>query len=593
MTHSSPLPCLIVRLGCVILLTWAGFGCDPRVKPPGTIPATGPTGVPTAPPELLKAGTSGSQDPVEPLLDVAERSGLQYTPVGQPVAGYFMPEIMGAGAGFLDFDGDGWLDVLLVEATWDGEAKQGRSRARLFQQVAAGQFRDRTELAGLEWFSGYGVGLAIGDVDADGDPDVYLTSFGPDQFLLNNGDGTFSPANDWFDQPNPRWATAATFLDFDGDGHLDLHVVNYLDYYPSTICEDNRQRPDYCGPRSFPGTLGKHYRNRGEKPAGGPAFVDQTARLGLTGPAGPGLGLVCRDFDGDGRPDIYVAYDQSPNPLWLQQEGGQFLEDGVARGLATSGLGQPQASMGVAWGDFNGDGWSDLFITNIRGEINTLYHGSEAGIFRDATAQSGMTSESLVRTGFGVAAFDFDRDADLDLAVVNGRVKRDVPLPSPETPNFWSDYAEPNQLFLNDGKGKFTPRGNAGLFAVRAEVTRALAVGDYDNDGDLDLLTTGCGGPVRLWRNDSRPAGDWLRIRLIDRRGPRDGIGARVTLRTGAVVQVREVNPSASYLSSHDPRVHFGLGAASEYDELTVEWSDGEKWSGPGGRGNREVTVQR
>ncbi|MFM8285586.1 MAG: CRTAC1 family protein [Planctomycetaceae bacterium] len=571
------------------LASLLGVGCDPRVKPP-VPPAALP---PAASPKVNPSSQVGSSDVVDALRDVAEASGLQFTPTGQPAAGYFMPEIMGAGAGFLDYDSDGRLDVLVIEATWNAQTQQRRSRARLFQQFADAQFRDRTDAAGLDWFEGYGVGLAIGDVDADGDPDLYLTSFGPDQFFLNNGDGTFQQANDWFDQPNPRWATAATFFDFDGDGLLDLHVLNYLDYYPSTVCEDNQQRPDYCGPRSFPGTLGKHYRNRGEKPAGEAALLDQTARVGLTGPAGPGLGLICRDFDGDHRPDIYAAYDQSPNPLWLQQEGGQFLDDGVARGVATSGLGQAQASMGVAWGDFNGDGWTDLFITNIRGEINTLYQGSESGTFRDATAQSGMTTDSLTRTGFGVAAFDLELDGDLDLAVVNGRVKRDIPLPFVDTPSFWSDYAEPNQLFLNDGRGKFSRRPQAGLFDERAEVTRALAVADFDNDGDLDLLTTGCGGPVRLWRNDARREGSWLRIRLIDRQGPRDGVGAKITVRVGDRLLVREVNPSASYLSSHDPRAHFGLGGATTYDQLTVEWSDGTRWSDRGGTVDREVVVHR
>jgi hypothetical protein len=259
----------LILLGCLVApASMLGVGCDPRVKPPVPPVAQAPISAG----EIAKsAGLSpgGTGDTIDALRDVAEASGLQFTPTGQPAAGYFMPEIMGAGAGFLDYDSDGLLDVVLIEATWDAQTQQRRSRARLFQQFAPTQFRDRTEVAGLDWFDSYGVGLAIGDIDADGDPDLYLTAFGPDQFFLNNGDGTFQQANDWFDQPNPRWATAASFVDFDGDGLLDLHVLNYLDYYPSAICEDNRQRPDYCGPRSFPGTLGKHYRNSGEKPAEG------------------------------------------------------------------------------------------------------------------------------------------------------------------------------------------------------------------------------------------------------------------------------------------------------------------------------------
>jgi len=529
------------------------------------------------------------------LVDTSLESGLNFARRPEAEGSYFMPEIMGSGAGFLDFDGDGLLDVVILEASWGGDASKTSSSVRLYRQHAPGQFIDASAKAGLASFASYAIGLAIGDYDSDGDSDLFVSCYGPDVLWTNLGDGTFEESSRRLSVRDPRWGTAATFFDYDRDGFLDLFVVNYLDYFPGTSCDDSRQRPDYCGPQAFRGTIGKLYRNLGEENPQGHTLLDVSGVTGVAAvPPGPGLGLICRDFNNDHRPDIYIAYDQQANPLLLQQTEGRFRDEGANWGLATNGLGQPQASMGIAGGDFNDDGLYDLFITNIRGEVNILYLATQQDSFRDGTSLSGLAAASLTRTGFGTVALDLELDGDLDLAVVNGRVKRDAPLPASNLGSYWNDYAEPAQLLLNDGQARFRDASTScGEWGARHSVARALACADFDNDGDLDLLNTSCEGPASLGRNDAPRSGHWLRIRLVDTVGNREGIGARVTVRAGNRQWTREMNPSASYLSSHDPRLHFGVGAEKRYDSLEVEWSDGVKQAAPAGDTDREVILER
>ena len=563
-------------------LLWAG-GCNPVVEQRELSRPLAPT-------------SFGAMEPGAPwLVDISSQVGLDFTREIEAEGSYFMPEIMGSGGGFLDFDSDGLLDIVLLEAVWGGGGSQTRSRVRLYRQFSQGIFREVTSSAGLDQFASYAVGLAIGDYDSDGDSDLFISCQGPDVLYNNQGDGTFLDSSEQLSVRDPRWGTAATFFDYDRDGFLDLYVVNYLDYFPGNPCDDSRQRPDYCGPQAFQGTLGKLYRNLGEVNSQGQVLLDVSAVSGLAaGPVGPGLGLLCRDFDGDLRPDIYVAYDQHPNPLFLQQADGRFREAGANWGLATNGLGQPQASMGIATGDFNGDSLFDLFITNIRGEVNILYLATRQETFRDGTSGSGIASASLTRTGFGAAALDLDLDGDLDLAVVNGRVKRDAPLPGANLSPFWNDYAEPSQLLRNDGQARFEDvSSKSGEWGSRHAVSRALAAADFDNDGDLDLLSTTCGGPASLWQNNTPRQGHWLRVRLTDPQGNREGFGARVTVRAGERQWIREMNPSTSYLSSHDPRLHFGLGATPQYDSIEVEWSDGTRQLTPAGETDRELIIGR
>ncbi|MGH7201508.1 MAG: CRTAC1 family protein, partial [Planctomycetaceae bacterium] len=323
-------------------------------------------------------------------------------------------------------------------------------------------------------------------------------------------------------------------------------------------------------------------------------FTDVTIETGLAEQAGKGLGLACRDFNADGRMDFYVANDMEANRLWIQQPDGTFQDEALLRGVAFNALGDAEAGMGVASGDFDANGRFDLFLTHLSGETNTLYLALEDGAFTDGTARSDLGLPSLPWTGFGVAAFDLEHDGDLDLAVVNGRVKRGVPLPQTRLEGFWSDYAEPNQIYLNDGRGRFTDEsGRAGRFCELFEVSRGLASGDIDNDGDVDLLLTNCGGPARLFRNAAPKRGNWLLVRLIDPVMNRDAVGALVTVRAGDRELLRECGTAAGYLTANDPRLHFGLGQVERYDGIEVRWPDGRRESFPGGAAGRALTLRR
>jgi hypothetical protein len=508
---------------------------------------------------------------------------------------YFMPDIMGPGGAFLDFDGDGALDILLVSGQWSSAGRQARMGIRLFRQGPDSEFHDCSQAAGLGTVNGYGVGVAVGDIDNDGDVDFYVTGFGGDRLWLNQGDGTFSDGTQLVESLNRRWGTAASFCDYDRDGWLDLCVVTYLDYFPNTRCDDGSGRPDFCGPKSFVGTVTRLYRNLGAVSSKGILLEDVTVAAGFPSGPGPGLGVYTHDFDGDGRLDVFVANDMSPNALWIQQVDGSFRNEAAIRGVAVDRFGIAEASMGVVCNDLGGDGEDDLFITTLRGETNLLLLGRGAGLFSDETAGSGLGPPSLEFTGFGTVALDLENDGDLDLAVVNGRVKRAPPLlPNTGLDPFWNDYAEPNQLFLNDARGHFTDASEyGGTFTNRVDVARALIYGDIDNDGDYDLLVTYSTGGARLFRNDWPRQGNWLLVRAFDPRLNRDAYGARVEIAAGTLRLHREVNPSSSYLASHDIRVHFGLANATQYDSLTVHWPDGVVEDYPAGPVNRDIVVYR
>ena len=319
----------------------------------------------------------------------------------------------------------------------------------LFQQQPDGTFLDVTSTADLD-DSGYGQGAAVGDTDNDGDLDVYVTNFGRDAFYLNNGDGTFVNATVSAGFSGDHWSSSGAFLDYDRDGDLDLYIVHYLLFDSGIECRSRTDRPVYCGPQSFDGVRDALYRNNGDG-----SFSDVTAEAGIALP-GNGLGVVCADLTGDGWVDIYVANDQEANHLWVNGGDGTFTDEAVIRGVAFNAYGEAEASMGVTAGDVNGDGRLDLFMTHLRDESNTLYIATEYGIFIDASETSGLAAIDRGYTGFGCGFFDYDNDGDLDLALVNGSVRRGSKFPGGNVGDFWSLYAEPNLLFQNDGSGNFT-----------------------------------------------------------------------------------------------------------------------------------------
>ena len=500
-----------------------------------------------------------------------------------------MPESIGSGGGFLDYDNDGDLDIYLINGASRPGGRSGSTPTnRLFRQKKDGTFEDVTAESGLgDAGFGFGMGVAAADMDNDGDVDLYVTNFGPDRLYLNNGDGTFSDVTARAGVNNGLWGCSAVFVDVDRDGWLDLFVTNYVAYDPSNLCMDRAGRPDYCGPDGFSGTPDKLFRNRGDG-----TFEDISRKSGIASALSKGMGVVAEDLNGDGWPDIYVASDGTPNHLWINQSDGSFRDEALLLGAAVNGMGQAEAGMGIALGDLDGDLDSDLFVTHLRLETNTFYRNAGAVGFVDDTTPAGLGGPSTPYTGFGTSVFDFDHDGDLDIAVVNGRVTRGPLLTGGSTPSYWDDYAEPNLLFENDGAGRFRDISDgAEAFAGIVENSRGLAVGDVDSDGDLDMLVTNEGGKARLYLNEASKEGNWVVIDALLPQLNRTAIGAVVTVHAGGKRFVRTVHRGGSYLSTQAVRAHFGLGSANALGSITVRWPDGEEETFPGGDVNRFITV--
>ncbi len=443
--------------------------------------------------------------------------------------------------------------------------------------------------------AGYNTGVAIGNVNNDGRPDVCLTQYGGVQLFVNQGDGTFRDTTTEAGLEHPFWATSAAFVDYDRDGWLDLVVVNYLRYDPSVVCEMVGGQ-DFCHPRTFPGTVTKLYRNlggsRGKKAK--VRFEDVTRSSGLGRVAGPGLGVLCADFDGDGWPDILIANDGKPNHLWINQRQGTFQEEAVLRGVAYNVMGQAEANMGVAIGDVDGDGLFDLFITHLTIESNTLWKQVKRGEFEDRTAASGLIRPVWRGTGFGTVLADFNLDGSLDVAVVNGDIAR-PPAKARDERSFWTPYEQRNQLFANDGMGKFVDRSALEpAFCGKPGVWRGLACGDIDGDGALDLLATSVGGRVRLFRNVAPHRGHWLLVQAFDpAHGGRPAYGAEIRIVAAGRTWLGWINPASSYLCSNDSRAHFGLGEVGQAESLEVRWPDGVRERFAGVAADREAVLRR
>jgi enediyne biosynthesis protein E4 len=531
------------------------------------------------------------------FADVTEEVGLHFVHDAGPVGDYFMPQQVGSGAALFDFDNDGRLDVYLLQNGGPGS----KSTNRLFRQLPGGRFQDVSAESGLD-IGGYNMGVAVGDVNNDGWADVLVTCYDGVKLFLNQGDGTFQDVTREAGLSNPAWGTSAAFFDYDRDGRLDLVVVNYVDYDPTWPCRGPDGTPDYCAPKTFKGRVSRLFHNLGPPPppktsakVPGVRFQDVTESCGLGRVPGPGLGVICADFSGDGWPDIFVANDGQPNRLWVNQKDGTFKEEAVQRGLAYNAMAQAQAGMGVALGDVDGDGLLDLFVTHLTEETHTLWRQGPPGLFQDRTAESGLLRSAWRGTGFGTLLADFDHDGWPDLAVVNGRVSARASVADWSLGPFWSRYGDRNQLFRNGGAGQFADvsRSNP-AFCGRENVARGLVRGDIDGDGAMDLLVTTIGGPARLFKNVAPKRGHWLRVRALLAVGPgrwRDAVGAEVRVRVGDRTLVGWLHPAESYLCSSEPVAHFGLGAAGRVDAIEVVWPDGSRQTFPGGDADREVKL--
>ncbi len=485
----------------------------------------------------------------------------------------WLPEITGAGAALFDADGDDDLDLFLTN---------GQGPHQLYLQRSPGSFEPAplpAPPAGT-----HGMGVTAGDYDADGDLDLYVTSHGRDQLLANAGDGTFTDVTESAGLGDDGWGTSAVFFDLDRDGDLDLFVARYAAFDPDVQCHDKAGMVDYCGPLSLPPTSDLLYRNRGDG-----TFEDVSRRASVSTKAAAGLGVVAEDFDGDGWTDLAVANDAYANHLWLNQKDGTLRESGIAWGFAFNQHGQAEAGMGIVCADLDGDLGLDLFLTHLDVESNTIYRASGKGWFEDVSGRTGLAAPSMPYTGFGVVALDVEHDGDLDLFVANGRVVRgrDARADDP-----WSAYVERNLAFENVD-GRFEERANA--FTAPAEISRGLASGDLDGDGDLDLVVCNIEAPVRLYRNVAADGSHWLSVRAVAANGskgaPIDSIGARVTLRSAGGDQVRGIHAQGSYLSSSPFRAHFGLGDQGRYDAIDVRWPDGTEERFPGGSADRRITL--
>jgi hypothetical protein len=499
------------------------------------------------------------------FVDVAFQAGVCFKHEKGSQGMRYMPETYGSGVAFFDCDNDGLLDLYLVNSgRLPGLSTAPVAANALYRNQGDGTFADLTAASGTG-DTGYGMGAAVGDFDNDGDADLYVTNFGPNRLYRNEGQGRFREVAARAGVAGGGWSSSAAFADADLDGALDLYVCTYLDYPvedPPVCFVGNSRERLYCDPRKFPGLADRFYHNQGEG-----RFADWTERMGLADPAGKELGVVFGDLDQDGDPDLYLANDMAPNRLYRNQGSG-FVECGLASGTSLSLEGKVQAGMGVDLGDCDNDGLPELLVTNFQWESNSLYRNLGRGFFADVAVESGLHQLSFPYLGFGTGFLDADLDGDLDIFVANGHVYDNVERIDPA-----ASYAQRSQLFLNQGKGRFTEAKDPGP-GLEPRVSRGAAFGDWDNDGDPDIALNNSGGWAALLRNEGTPS-HWLGLELRGRQSNRDGVGAQVRVKAGEQEQWRQVRGGGSYLSAHDLRLLFGLGSLALAEEVEVRWPKG------------------
>lgn len=502
------------------------------------------------------------------FVEVTLEAGLTFTYVNGASGRKYMPEPMGSGAAFFDYDNDGYLDLYIVNgAPLPGFEYEEPPTNALYRNNGDGTFADVTVAAGVG-DTGYGMGAAVGDYDNDGDRDLYVTNFGPNVLYRNNGDGTFTDVTVTAGVGDRGWGTNAAFVDYDQDGDLDLYVANYMEFdvRHNIACRQGRVRA-YCGPTAYPGQSGVLYRNDGDG-----AFTDVTKQAGLFNTSGRQLGAVFGDYDNDGDPDLFVANDKTPNFLYQNNGNGTFTEIGLMAGVAYNEDGVAESAMGADWGDYGNDGYQDIIVATFQWLANTLYHNDGDGFFTDVTFPAHVGTESLPYLGMTAAFLDYDNDGYQDLFIANGHLDENV-----REYDVMARYAQRNQLFRNNGNGTFTEvtdRAGPGLQVER--VSHGAAFGDYDNDGDIDVFVSDSGHPTcTLLRNDGGNRNHYLMIKTVGTRSNRDGIGARIQVVSGDLVQMKEVRSSYGYLCSNDLRVLFGLGDRTKVDRIEVRWPSG------------------
>ena len=505
------------------------------------------------------------------FTDIADTAGITFRHSNGKTGRYYFIETVASGGGFIDYDNDGDLDLYLLNGcAIPGYQPSEPLSSKLYRNDGSNRFTDVTLQAGVSNAGHYGLGLAVGDYDNDGDQDLFVTNFGENILYRNNGDGTFTDATAIASLAVPRlpyFSTSAAFVDYDRDGDLDLFVCGYVDFTFDTnkkCVRDGLQ--SYCDPDAYNALPDLLYRNNGDG-----SFTDVSVTAGIADTNGKGLGVVCGDYDNDGWPDIYVANDRTPNLLYHNNADGTFTEVALMTGVAYGEDGVARAGMGVDFGDYDGNGAPDLYITNFSMEPNSLFRNNANGTFTETTFPAGLGNPTLLFLAFGTAFFDYDSDGWLDLFAANGHVIDNIEKFEQNV-----TYEETNQLFHNTGDGKFEEvSAIAGAPFKVKRVHRGAAFGDMDNDGDIDVLVTSVNGPVALLRNDSSPDNRKLLVKAIGVKSNRDGIGTRMTAYAGDLKQTRDVKSAYSYMSSNDFRIHFGLAEHTVIDSLTVNWPSG------------------
>jgi len=518
------------------------------------------------------------------FTDVTTQAGISFRHVASPEKKYIV-ESMSGGLALFDYDNDGDLDIYLVNSlTVDLVKTKGKTKSHLYRNEGTGKFTEVGEKAGVSDI-GWGMGVAVGDYNNDGFEDLYVTCLGPDYLFKNNGDGTFTNVTAKAGVSDPRWSTGASFVDYDRDGDLDLFVTNYVDFDVNNLPEFGQGKscqyksiPVQCGPRGLKGAGDSLYRNNGNG-----TFTDVSKAAGVSDPDGYyGLGVITSDFDEDGLIDIFVANDSTPNFHFRNKGDGTFEEVGFVAGTGVNENGSEQGSMGVTVADYDHDGKLDLFVTNFADEYNTLYHNNGKNSFTDLSYAAKVAAVSLPYVGWGTKFFDYNNDGWVDLFVANGHVYPQLP-----------GYRQRRLLHRNNRDGTFSEvSADFGAVLTEDRVSRGVAFGDIDNDGDIDLIIADLDGPPQLLRNDGGNTDNSILIKTVGVKSNRSGIGARVTVVSGDLTQVDEVRSGDSYISQSDLRLHFGLQKRTKVDSILVRWPSGviDKVSSVGV--NRIVTIK-
>ena len=578
-------------VACLVLIA-AVTGCRQKPSESHVVTPSSPTHpvtqAPVPPPEATPAAVSAAR-PSGPIqfTDITAQAGITFRHNSGAFGKKLLPETMGSGACFIDYDNDGWQDILLVNSMDWPDHKLHKSYPALYHNNHDGTFTDVTRQAGLA-IEVYGMGCAVGDFDNDGYDDIYITAVGSNHLFRNLGNGKFADVTAKAGVSDPGFSTSAIWFDYDNDGKLDLFVSHYVDWSEATdqYCSLDNKNKSYCTPQLYKGQSATLFHNKGNG-----VFENVTKRAGLYDPSSKSLGIAMLDYDNDGWMDLFVANDTQPNKLYHNNHDGTFTDQAVIAGVAYGDSGTMRAGMGADVADFDRSGHQGLLIGNFTNEGLALYRTDGSGLFTDVSAASGINEVSLRSLTFGALFFDYDLDGWPDIFAANGHVADDISVLQPTL-----HYAEPPFLFRNKGNGKFEDvTDRVGPALRRPVVGRGAAYADFDLDGDLDLLMTVNNGPAHLLRNDNANQNDMLRVKTVGTKSNRDGIGAKITLKTNkGVRQFAMVHSGSSYLSQSELPVTFGLGKPEGDKTVSLEivWPSGHKDSVPDLKPNQFITVQ-